>query len=184
MPGPAWGRGAGLPSTSPEGELQSARRITPELPEQAYEKRLKQDTGSLWRPGRPPFAWPQQAGFSRVARALVSPDSSSLLAASLCAEAASARHGRQPRSWPRSRADLPTGATASFTFAMSTLVNDIVLGSSAAGPAGGVPGGGLLLRRRRPGGDGAQRLTVRRKRLVLCHNVNRLYADEGKVGCN
>ena len=74
--------------------------------------------------------------------------------------------------------------TASFTFAMSALADDIVLGSSAAGPAGGVPGGGLLLRHRRPGGDGAQRLTVRRKRISLCHNVNRLYADEGRVGCN
>jgi hypothetical protein len=30
---------------------------------------------------------------------------------------------------------------------MSALADDIVLGSSAAGPAGGVPGGGLLLRR-------------------------------------
>lgn len=78
----------------------------------------------------------------------------------------------------------PTGATASFTFAMSTLAEDIVLGSSAAGPAGGVLGGGLLLRRRRPAPTVRSDYTVRRKRLALCHNVSRLYADEGRVGCN
>lgn len=33
------------------------------MPERVCEERLKEDTGSLRRPGRPSFAWPQQAGF-------------------------------------------------------------------------------------------------------------------------
>ena len=47
-----------------------------------------------------------------------------------------------------------------------------------------VLGGGLLLRRRRPAATVRSDYTVRRKRLALCHNVSRLYADEGRVGCN
>ena len=70
-----------------------------ELPEQACDERLKQDTGSLLGPGRSPFAWSQQAGFPQVIRGLVSPDSSPLLAAGLWAEAFPVGHGRQPGSW-------------------------------------------------------------------------------------